>query len=69
MEQSKLDRINELYKKQKEVGLTESEKEEQAKLRKEYVALVTKNFRGTLGTIKVQDEAGNIRPLKRKNKS
>lgn len=68
MEQSKLDRINELYRKQKEVGLSDTEKEEQAKLRKEYVALVAKNFRGTLGTIKIQDEAGNIRPLKRKKK-
>lgn len=68
MEQSRLDRINELYKKQKEVGLSEAEKEEQAKLRKEYVASITKNFRGTLNNIKIQDESGNIRPLKRKNK-
>lgn len=68
MEQSKLDRINELYKKQKDIGLTDAEKEEQAKLRKEYVALVSKNFRGTLGTIKIQDESGNVKPLKRKKK-
>ena len=68
MEQNKLDRINELYKKQKEVGLTETEKEEQAILRKEYVALVSKNFRGTLGTIKIQDEQGNIKPLQKKKK-
>lgn len=66
MEQYKLDRINALYKKQKEIGLTDLEKEEQSVLRKEYVALARKNLRGTLGTIKIQDEAGNIRPLKRK---
>lgn len=66
MEQGKLDRINALYKKQKEIGLTEAEVLEQAKLRKEYVSLVSKNFRGTLGTIKVQDLDGNVKPLKRK---
>ncbi len=67
MEQSKLDRINELYKKQKQSGLTESEKAEQSVLRKEYVGLVTKNLKGSLKTIKIQDENGNITPLKKKN--
>ncbi|PKM50686.1 MAG: DUF896 family protein [Firmicutes bacterium HGW-Firmicutes-7] len=66
MEQGKLNRINELYKKQKESGLTDEEVIEQARLRKEYVSLVTKNFKGTLSTIKVQDLDGNVKPLKRK---
>lgn len=39
-----LERINELSKKQKEVGLTEAEKEEQALLRKEYL----RTFRGSV---------------------
>ncbi len=37
MEQKKIDRINELAKKQKSSGLTPEEKEEQAVLRKEYI--------------------------------
>ena len=35
MEQSKIDRINELYRKSKAEGLTEAEKKEQALLREE----------------------------------
>ena len=38
MNQEKIDRINELYHKSKAEGLTPAEKEEQAKLRKEYIA-------------------------------
>ncbi|MCI5513253.1 MAG: DUF896 domain-containing protein, partial [Clostridia bacterium] len=37
MEQAKIDRINELSKKSKTVGLTPDEKEEQAALREEYI--------------------------------
>lgn len=37
MEQKKIDRINELAKKQKTAGLSEEEKTEQAILRKEYI--------------------------------
>lgn len=64
MEQKKIDRINELYKKQKEYGLTEEEKNEQQILRKEYIGLFRKNLKATLSTIKVQDENGEIRALK-----
>ncbi len=37
MEQKKIDRINELARKQKSVGLTDEEKNEQAVLRREYI--------------------------------
>ena len=37
MEQKKIDRINELARKQKSVGLTEEEKQEQYVLRREYI--------------------------------
>ncbi len=48
MDQEKLNRINELARLSKQRPLTEEEKEEQAKLRKEYVALVHNNLRGQL---------------------
>ncbi len=41
-------RINELAKKQKAVGLTEEEKIEQAKLRREYIDSVLGSLRGNL---------------------
>lgn len=45
-------RINELYKKSKEEGLTEEEKEEQGKLRRIYIDRVKNNFRSQLSGIK-----------------
>ena len=47
MEQAKLDRINELAKKKKEVGLTEEELSEQAALRAEYI----REFRAQFGNV------------------
>ncbi len=44
-------KINYLYKKSKEEGLTEEEKEEQNILRKEYVERVKQNFRAQLNQI------------------
>ena len=43
-----IDRINELARKAKTEGLTEEEKAEQAKLRREYVASVVGNLRAQL---------------------
>ena len=43
-----IERINFLAKKQREEGLTEEEKAEQAKLRKEYIDSVTGNLRAQL---------------------
>ena len=45
MEQKKIDRINELYKKSKAEGLTEKEKKEQQILRREYVDAFKRNLR------------------------
>lgn len=42
-------RINELAKKQKEVGLTEEEKLEQQKLRRAYIDAIRNNIVGQLG--------------------
>lgn len=66
MEQAKIDRINELYKKQKAGTMTLEEKEEQAALRAEYIALVRRNLRHTLDHTSVQEPDGTIRKLHRK---
>lgn len=55
MDKAKLDRIGELYRKSKAEGLTDAEKAEQAELRKEYIELVKRNFRGTLDSIEYKD--------------
>lgn len=44
-------RINFLYKKSKEQGLTEEEKVEQKELRQKYIDNVKRNFRAQLDTI------------------
>ncbi|GCD11828.1 DUF896 domain-containing protein [Clostridium sp. FP2] len=45
-------RINYLYKKSKEEGLTGEEKAEQQELRQKYIDNVKRNFRAQLDTIK-----------------
>ncbi|NLK44102.1 MAG: DUF896 domain-containing protein [Tissierellia bacterium] len=60
-------RINELANKSKTRGLTEEEKEEQQKLRQEYLAIFRGNMKNTLLNVKVLDEEGNdITPNKLK---
>ncbi len=66
MEQTKLDRINELARLSKERELSESEKSEQQKLRKEYIEEWRRSTVALLDSLRVQDEKGNIVPLKKK---
>ena len=47
-------RINELYKKSKEEGLNNEEKEEQQILRRRYIDSVKSNFRAQLETVEVK---------------
>ena len=54
-----IERINELAKKAKTIGLTPEEKEEQAKLRKEYVQSVVGNLRAQLDNTYVLDKDEN----------
>lgn len=61
-------RINYLAKKSREVGLTEEEKQEQAKLRREYIDSVVGNLRSSLDTTYVVDEKGNKTKLSDKKK-
>ena len=61
-------RINYLAKKSREEGLTEEEKLEQAKLRREYIDSVVGNLRSSLDTTYVVDENGNKTKLSDKKK-
>lgn len=63
MEQKKIDRINELARKSKTVGLTEEEMAEQAALRREYVAAVKASLTAQLDNTYVVDSNGNKRKL------
>lgn len=47
-------RINELYKKSKEEGLNDEEKEEQQILRRRYIDSVKSNFRSQLETVELK---------------
>ena len=62
----KIKRINELYHKQKGVGITEEEKEEQAKLRRDYIDSVKANLKGQLDNINIQEKDGSITNLAKK---
>lgn len=66
MDQSSIDRINTLYHKSQSVGLTEEEKEEQARLRKEYVAAIKNNMRAHLNNISIKEKDGSITDLGKK---
>lgn len=66
MDQSKIDRINTLYHKSQATGLTEAEKQEQAALRKEYIAAIRGNMRANLNTISIQETDGSITDLGKK---
>lgn len=52
MDKNKINRINELAKKAKNIGLNEAEKIEQQVLRKEYISLFRNNLKNTLDNIK-----------------
>ncbi|MBP5309480.1 MAG: DUF896 domain-containing protein [Lachnospiraceae bacterium] len=59
-------RINELYHKSQDQGLTPEEKEEQAKLRREYIDSIKNNLRSQLNNINIQNEDGSITNLGKK---
>jgi uncharacterized protein YnzC (UPF0291/DUF896 family) len=59
MEQKKIDRINQLVKKSKSVGLSDDEKAEQTALRNEYRQSVIGNLTAQLDNCYIVDEKGN----------
>lgn len=55
-----IEEINALAKKQREVGLTEEEKQRQAEVRRIYLDAIKKNFKSQLDNIKVVDDNEQI---------
>ena len=64
----RIQRINELYHKSKGPGLTEEEKQEQKKLRAEYVASIRDNLQAQLENITIERPDGTIEKLHKKDK-
>ncbi|MDE6111221.1 MAG: DUF896 domain-containing protein [Eubacterium sp.] len=66
--QEQINRINELAHKSKAEGLTEAEKEEQAKLRRIYIDSFKESLVGQLENTYIVDEKGNKKKVTRKGK-
>lgn len=66
MDQKRIERINELYRKSQDIGLTEEEKEEQAALRKAYIEAVRASLRGTLNSVSIMEQDGSVTDLGKK---
>ncbi len=63
---SKIARINELYRKSKAEGLTEAEKAEQKKLREEYVKGFRASFISQMNNVTIVEKDGSETHLKDK---
>ena len=68
MEHEKLERINELARKKKTIGLTPAELEEQAVLRRQYLDEFRANMEETLKRVRVEQEDGTYKPLIKRDK-
>ncbi|HJB25541.1 MAG TPA: DUF896 domain-containing protein [Firmicutes bacterium] len=64
MEQKKIDRISQLSRKQRTVGLTKEEKLEQAQLRQEYLQTIRENIKATLDRAYVVEKDGAVKKLR-----
>ncbi len=69
MTQEKINRINELAKKQKTVGLTEEEKKEQYLLRREYIDSFKNSLIGQLENTYIVEADGSKRKVTRKDQN
>lgn len=67
MDEKTIARINELYHKSKDSGLTPEEKAEQDRLRKEYIAVIRGNLKGALESMKIQNPDGTIVDVKKRH--
>jgi len=68
MDKKQIDRINELAKKKKTVGLSEEELKEQQELYKIYLGNIRRNFKNTVDNIVVEKEDGSKVSIKEYNK-
>ena len=67
MEKEQIERINELARKKRTVGLTAAELEEQSQLRAKYLKEFRQNMIATLESVRVEQEDGSYMPLKKKS--
>ncbi len=67
MTNEKIARINELAKKSKTTGLTETEKAEQQALRQEYIAGIKSSLRAQLNNTSIREPDGTIHKLAKKD--
>lgn len=66
MDKQQIERINELARKKKTVGLTAGEVAEQAALRKQYIQEFRENTRTMLEQVYIQQEDGTYKKLEKK---
>lgn len=66
IDEKKIARINELYRRSKAEGLTDAEKQEQKLLRLEYVQAIRANLRSQLNNIDIQEKDGSVYNLGKK---
>ena len=67
MTQQQIERINELAKKKKTVGLTAEEEQEQLRLRREYIDSFRASLRGQLDNTIIVEPDGTRHQLKKKD--
>lgn len=67
--QEMITRINELYHKSKQEGLTPEEISEQKNLRKEYIQAIKTNMRSTLNNVSILEPDGSVTELKKFDKT
>ena len=63
IDEKKIARINELYRRSKAEGLTDAEKQEQKLLRLEYVQAIRANLKSQLDNIDIQEKDGSVYTL------
>lgn len=64
MNEELIARINELYRKSKEEGLSPEEKEEQTRLREQYIESFRRNLRSQLDNIDILEKDGSVTHVK-----
>ncbi len=66
MTEELIKRINELAKKSRNEGLDPQEKEEQERLRKEYIKMFRQGVENTMESVYIMDENGNKKKVEKK---